>query len=306
MGFSASGHGGGPPWPWSTTLRALTSDSAVVPAAQPKWPRFALRGCAPGTTACAQYDPRGFHPVAKAARRHCQATQGCRVTMPSSAAMPGRQSLRLVAARHHRWCPVHRPGFPVSGQGGKPPCPCTRSVDKRRRRAASHGVAPPLRPPAALLHKAAFHKVPGSRCAKAPLGAPHRCAPFGFMKQALCKVASAPASCVLSSGFWSGASRSTLASGLRPVWSPAPARPRGLAASRLWPARPARPPPEGAPSARARPRRAPPAPWPFIRPTKPPPGCSKPNAPTGIPFGQKKARYNRAFFHAISWKLLCG
>ena len=170
-GFSASGHGGGPPWPRSTKLRAPPSHSAVVPAAQPKGPRFALRGCAPGTTACAQYDLRGFHPVAKAARRHCQATQGCRVSMPSSAAMPGRQSLRLVAARHHRWCPVRRPGVPVSGQGGKPPCPCTRSVDKRRRRAASHGVASPLRPPAALLHKAPFHKVRCSRCAieSAPL-----------------------------------------------------------------------------------------------------------------------------------------
>lgn len=32
----------------------------------------------------------------------------------------------------------------------------------------------PLRPHAALLHKAAFCKVVGSRCAKAPLGAAHR------------------------------------------------------------------------------------------------------------------------------------
>ena len=37
--------------------------------------------------------------------------------------------------------------------------------------------APPLRPPATLLHKAAFQKVQGSRCAKSSLGAPHRCAP---------------------------------------------------------------------------------------------------------------------------------
>ena len=152
--------------------------SAVMPRAAPAELRFALHGAAPDITVCAQYDPQGFYPVAKAARRHCQATQGCRVTMPSSAATPGRQSLRLVAARHHRWCPVHRPGFPVSGQGGQPPCPCARRVDQRRRRAAMHGAAPPLRPPAALLHKAPFHKVPVSRYAKAPLGARHRFAPL--------------------------------------------------------------------------------------------------------------------------------
>ena len=41
---------------------------------------------------------------------------------------------------------------------------------------------PPLRPPASLLHNAAFCKVQGSRCAKAPLGAPHRFAPFRVYK----------------------------------------------------------------------------------------------------------------------------
>ena len=51
--------------------------------------------------------------------------------------------------------------------------------------------------------------------------------PRGFMKQALCKVASAPASGVHSSGFWPGASRSNVASGLRPSMVPAPARPLG-------------------------------------------------------------------------------
>lgn len=88
---------------------------------------------------------------------------------PPVASLGGRQASPLV--------PSAQAGVPVSGQGGKPPCPCTRSVDQRRRRAAIHGAAPPLRPPAALLHKAPFHKVPGSRCAKAPLGARHRFAP---------------------------------------------------------------------------------------------------------------------------------
>jgi hypothetical protein len=37
----------------------------------------------------------------------------------------------------------------------------------------------PLRPPASLLHNAALPSVPASRCAKAPLGAGHRFAPFG-------------------------------------------------------------------------------------------------------------------------------
>lgn len=170
------------------------------------------------------------------------------------AAQPaGRRFARVgCAASITAIAPVAPQGWLVSGNGGVPPLPSPQRVGQRRRRAASHGVAPPLRPPASLLHKAAFHKVRCSRCAKAPLGAPHRCAPFGFMKQALCKVASAPSCCVRSSGFWPGASRSTPASGLRPCRGPAPARPRGLAASRLWPARPARPPPKGAPSARAR------------------------------------------------------
>ena len=74
---------------------------------------------------------------------------------------------------------VRRAGFLVSGHGGRPPWPSNRSVIQRRRRAASHGVAPPLRPHASLLHNAALPSMPGSRCAKAPLGAGHRCAPFG-------------------------------------------------------------------------------------------------------------------------------
>ena len=118
--------------------------------------------------------------------------------------------------------------------------PCNRSIRQRRRRAANHGAALPLRPHASLLHKAPFPKVRGSRYAKAPLDAPHRCAPFGYRKQALCKVAYAgqrarqPPSLpgrgytpyapspgcpcvVLCPGFQSGASRIVLVSGLRPI-----------------------------------------------------------------------------------------
>ena len=118
--------------------------------------------------------------------------------------------------------------------------PSSRIVSQRRRWAASHGAAPPLRLHASLLHKAPFPKVRGSRYAKAPLDAPHRCAPFGYRKQALCKVAYAgqrarqPPSLpgrgytpyapspgrpcvVLCPGFQSGASRIVLVSGLRPV-----------------------------------------------------------------------------------------
>ena len=42
----------------------------------------------------------------------------------------------------------------------------------------------PLHGPSGL-HKAAFQKVPGSRCAKASLGAPHRCAPSRVSKTGL-------------------------------------------------------------------------------------------------------------------------
>ena len=51
----------------------------------------------------------------------------------------------------------------------------------------------PQRPPASLLHKAPFCEAPASRYAKASLGAGRRCAPYGFTKQALCKVAEAGA-----------------------------------------------------------------------------------------------------------------
>ena len=67
--------------------------------------------------------------------------------------------------------------------------PGTRSIVQRRRKAASIVGARPLRPPAALLHKAPFCEASASRYAKATLCAGRRCAPYGFTKKALCKVA---------------------------------------------------------------------------------------------------------------------
>ncbi len=174
--------------------------------------------------------------------------------MPSSAAMRVRQALRLGGGHASPLLPVPSAGFSASSQGGKPPWPGTQSVGQRRRRAAIHGAAPPLRPPAALLHKAPFHKVRCSRCAKAPLGAPHRCAPFGFMKQALCKVASAPASCVLSSGFGQALRAAHLQVACGHVCGPAPARPRASPlrgfGPRGLPVRPPRGLPQPAPRVR--------------------------------------------------------
>jgi len=79
----------------------------------------------------------------------------------------------------------------------------------------------PLRPPASLLHNAALPSVSASRCAKAPLGAGHRCAPLWLSRhrsigQALRAVC--------------------LVSGLRPVILCVPRPLCGLAAARLWPA----------------------------------------------------------------------
>jgi len=52
-------------------------------------------------------------------------------------------------------------------------------VARPSRRVRGSCGARPLRPPASLLHNAALPSVPASRCAKAPLGAGHRFAPFG-------------------------------------------------------------------------------------------------------------------------------
>lgn len=103
----------------------------------------------------------------------------CRTPAPGITALPGSVRCR-----------------PVSGHGGVPPCPGAKSVVERRRQAASVVGARPLQPPASLLHKAPFCQACASRYAKASLGVTRRCAPFGFTKQALCKVAFAGGGCV--------------------------------------------------------------------------------------------------------------
>jgi hypothetical protein len=75
--------------------------------------------------------------------------------------------------------PVRCSVVSASGHGGVPPCPAITRLSRGVRGLCS---VRPLRPPAALLHNAAFCKVQGSRCAKAPLGAPHRFAPFRVYK----------------------------------------------------------------------------------------------------------------------------
>ena len=72
--------------------------------------------------------------------------------------------------------PVRCSVVSASGQGGVPPCPGSTRLSPGMR--GSCGTRP-LRPPASLLHNAALPSVPASRCAKAPLGAGHRFAPFG-------------------------------------------------------------------------------------------------------------------------------
>jgi hypothetical protein len=71
--------------------------------------------------------------------------------------------------------PVRCSVVSASGQCGVPQCPATTRLSLVVRNICSPR---PLRPPASLLHNAALPSVPGSRCAKAPLGAGHRCAPF--------------------------------------------------------------------------------------------------------------------------------
>ena len=75
--------------------------------------------------------------------------------------------------------PVRCSVVSASGQGGVPPCPGTTSLS--RGVCGSCGTRP-LRPPASLLHNAAFCKVSASRCAEAPLGVAHRFAPSRVSK----------------------------------------------------------------------------------------------------------------------------
>ena len=177
--------------------------------------------------------------------------------------------------------PVRCSVVSASGHGGIPPCPISTKLSRGVRGSCG---ARPLRPPASLLHNAAFCEVCGSRCAKAPLGAAHRFAPSrvhktGVMQSGLRWSRShsrrrfpvvgtpyAPPSarpcgcrgtvalvrrCALCA--WSGAARCVL--GQWPAASHvvyAPAHPcasplRGISPARWC----ARPPPVGAPSARA-------------------------------------------------------
>ena len=155
----------------------------------------------------------------------------------------------------------------VSGQCGVPQWPGTTRLSRGVR--GSCGIRP-LRPPASLLHNAAFCEVFASRYAKAALGVVHRLrALTGLQNRPYAKwpelgagesAVGAPRShsrptrrrlhallAVVAPWHQSGASRSVLVSGLRPVMLcvPPPAH-RGLAAARHWPRAPvARPPPEG-------------------------------------------------------------
>ncbi|MCW2313615.1 hypothetical protein M2244_003368 [Rhodoferax antarcticus] len=151
---------------------------------------------------------------------------------PPVAALDGNGTSLLYLVR----CSV----VSASGHGGVPPCPSSTRL--------SRGVSGlcsvrPLRPPASLLHNAAFCKVQGSRSAKAPLGAPYRFAPFR-----VCKTG------VMQSGLrWrrSPSRRRFPVAGA--PYAPPSARPCGCLLPTLWPLRCAalilrwsvRPPPRG-------------------------------------------------------------
>lgn len=146
--------------------------------------------------------------------------------------------------------------------------PCSRGVR------GSCG-ARPLRPPASLLHNAALPSVPASRCAKVTLGGGHRFAPCrvkatGVMQSGLrwsrshsrrrfpvvgtpyAPPSARPCGC---RGTWASVRRCALCGwsvAFGQSWGVCPRPPLCFAAARLSHARwSARPPPEGAPSARA-------------------------------------------------------
>jgi len=192
--------------------------------------------------------------------------------------MPGALPVewRCALGSAHPTSPLNRVRCSVvsaSGQGGLPPCPRTTKLS----RGVCGSCGPrPLRPPALLLHNAALPSVPASRCAKAPLGAGHCFAPCrvkatGVMQSGLrwsrshnrrrFPVASAPyARPCGCRGTWALVRRWALCFGQWRTASHlvcAPAHPQGLARfAGIGPARSARPPPEGAPSAPAGNRRA--------------------------------------------------
>ena len=77
----------------------------------------------------------------------------------------------------------------ASGHGGVPPCPSITRLSRGVRGLCS---VRPLRPPASLLHNAAFCKMSASQ-SQAPFVAATASGPFGFTKKALCKIAYAGA-----------------------------------------------------------------------------------------------------------------
>lgn len=195
----------------------------------------------------------------------------------SSAVMWGRQPLRLVATPHHRFTafdalqcqPVGKAGY---RHAHAPPSYRVVFVAVVvHARCVTHFVA--LR----VYIGCCFGKWPAVVALKLRLVPATAAGPCGFPKQALCKVACAgqrarqpsalpgrwralraaawsPWCWCCGLGVWSGASRYVLASGLRPVvWcQPPPTRwaspLRGIGPC----AQPARLPPKGAPSVRAR------------------------------------------------------
>ena len=88
-------------------------------------------------------------------------------TVPTSRPCGIASRWRLVAMSHHRFLSCESVGWSVSTAA---PLPSITRLSLGPR---------PLLPHASLLHNAALPSVPASRYAKAPLGACHRCAPFG-------------------------------------------------------------------------------------------------------------------------------
>ena len=163
----------------------------------------------------------------------------------------------------------------VSARGSASPRAISRRFGQRRRRAASHGAALPLRPHASLLHKAAFAKLSAVATLKLRLVPPAAARPRGFANRPYAKwptlgsgrvsrqrspVATRPRAgacapwCLFGGGLSGQALRAVcLVSGLRPVMGVVlprpPAGPRRCAALAHAPA--AHPPPRGLPQSGA-------------------------------------------------------
>lgn len=183
--WSVSSQGGVPPWLKSTRLAPGASGRAVMSAVPPfAQGRFAPRAAhltSPLCVACASVvqsvAPASPGPACTRLSRGFGLQRGHvgRAAFCLSCAARFRVSApNITAFRQLGVC-----GFLVSGHGGVPPWPGSTGLSR------SHSCfcgARPLRPHAALLHNAAFWKVLASRCAKAPLGVAHRCAPSRVSK----------------------------------------------------------------------------------------------------------------------------